>query len=197
MFVIQVITATIWLECTHGVQCKYKKGRAEVFHDVIQERLPPMKKYATKQADFTEWGVEATLSTVLPERDCASDWLNSFRSQLGSLQSDPALVQELMGYLYLTNVSFARDAIGRLWNESVDFTPTAVQVTECAHQNQPLNAVLCNLLDDPSIDLMLAKPPSGNHTAGLTFAMNECAVNEVQPFATSVQSSVSAVQLAF
>eukprot|EP00966_Prymnesium_polylepis_P268458 6202154-Prymnesium_polylepis.2 len=91
-----------------------------MFADIIHARVPPLKKHA-KKVDFSTLGNEA--HEAQQARDCVKPWMDTLRANVGS-SSQPALVREIMGYLRLSNVTSARDAIGSLWSQPVDFTTT-------------------------------------------------------------------------
>ena len=79
MGAIQLLANYIWPECTPGVPCKYKKSQLEIFANVVQTRLPPLKAFADS-ADFSSWGADThAAASDVPSRDCATPWLVSFK----------------------------------------------------------------------------------------------------------------------
>ena len=84
-----------------------------MFSDIIDSCVPPLKKFA-ESSDFSPFGSRlSTSDSSGPERDCVGPWMDVLRTHVGST-SQPAIVQELMGYLRLTKMASAQEAVGSL-----------------------------------------------------------------------------------
>ena len=162
---IQLLAIVIWPKCTPGVPCKDKTSQMETFMGIIHERVPPLKKHSDGLfADNTHPKPGSTFDllrseafTDAPPRDCVTPWIDVLRQQVGNT-SQPALIQELMGYLRLSNNSAGREAIGSLWWQPQDFSATLDEVENCTRANAPVNAALCLLLDNPDYVPVLTRP---------------------------------------
>ena len=155
MLSIQLMAVVIWPACEPGVPCKDRKSQREMFTDIIDARVPPLKRHA-KDVDFSPLGSEAGIAQE-SARDCVAPWMDTLRMHVENT-SNPALVREVMHYLRLTNVTSAREALGSLWSEPVNFDLTLDEVATCTRQNTPLHAALCLLLDKPEYVPQLVMP---------------------------------------
>jgi hypothetical protein len=136
---IQFIAVAIWPKCTPGVPCKYRRSQLETFSDIVDERVPPLQSHASS-ADFSYLrSVPISQNTMGMRRDCVTPWMDVLKAQVGNA-SDPAIIQDIMGYLGLTNVESALEAIGTLGSQPQPFAADLERVASCTRHNAPVNS---------------------------------------------------------
>ncbi len=161
---VQILAVVIWPSCEVGVPCKDRQSQEAYFEEIIADIVPSMTNYAERTADFAGAGSQH-FSAELAARDCVTPWLAWLNGTVGITETDPQIIREALRFFRLRNVSWARRAVGDLWDTPVAFAPLLDQVGQCARDNVPLHANLCRLLDEPELAPILGGGPLGTVSA--------------------------------
>eukprot|EP00602_Paraphysomonas_sp_CaronLab_P001053 CAMPEP_0185033756 /NCGR_PEP_ID=MMETSP1103-20130426/23042_1 /TAXON_ID=36769 /ORGANISM="Paraphysomonas bandaiensis, Strain Caron Lab Isolate" /LENGTH=173 /DNA_ID=CAMNT_0027570153 /DNA_START=145 /DNA_END=663 /DNA_ORIENTATION=+ len=109
----------------------------------------------------------------LSNTTCIDRWLEVYKTVLPGLQTDPAVVEDLLYTYYLEDHPAVRDVLHDLLSAPVNVSDFLADVASCAKGNAHLVGMACTTIDNPALHINYDNHPTFHNStmAALTHAM--------------------------